>query len=223
MAEVLETVAFGTAGRKRQNRVQTVQCLNRRLFIHTEHRCVSRRVQVQPYDIGGLGFKVRIVAGHVAFQPMRFQAGFLPGAMHRIFANAERRSQFAATPVRRAVLRPFPRGRQYLGPQHGRDHRGRLARMTSIQTVYAGTKETHLPAADGRCRGPQLPLDGAVRCTLSQHQYQPGTEHIPGWKRAGLGNAAQFDSLFFIQRNIVDRHGNLDVSHTSNVYSATGH
>jgi hypothetical protein len=33
VAKVLETVAFGTSGRKRQNRVQPVQCLNRRLFI----------------------------------------------------------------------------------------------------------------------------------------------------------------------------------------------
>jgi len=90
--------------------------------------------------------------------------------------------------------------------------------MTSIQTVYTGSKETHLPAADGRCRGPKLPLDGAVRCTLSQHQDQPGTEHIPGWQRTGLSNAAQFDSLFLIQHNVVGRHDNLYVSHAVNVY-----
>ena len=95
--------------------------------------------------------------------------------------------------------------------------------MTSIQTVYAGTKETNLPAADGRCRGPKLPLDNAVRCTLGQHQDQPGTEHIPGWQRTGLGNAAQFDSLLLTQFNIVSGHDSLDVCHPSNVYSATGH
>src|SRR5215469_17265790 len=42
VAEVLETVAFGTSGRKRQNRVQPVQCLDRRLFIDAEHRRVAR-------------------------------------------------------------------------------------------------------------------------------------------------------------------------------------
>ena len=119
VAEVLETVAFGTSGRKRQNRVQPVQCLNRRLFIHTEHRGVARRIQVQPNDIGGFGFEVRIVAGHVAFQTMRFQAGFLPGAMHGIFADTQDRSQLAATPVRRAILRLSPRADSILARNVG--------------------------------------------------------------------------------------------------------
>jgi hypothetical protein len=66
------------------------------LFIHTEHRRVARRVQVRPDDIGGLGFKVRIVACHVALKPRRFQTSFLPGAMHDVFADTESRSQFAA-------------------------------------------------------------------------------------------------------------------------------
>jgi hypothetical protein len=65
--------------------------------------------------------------------------------------------------VRRAVVRLFPCRRQYPGPQPGREHFGRLSGMAGIQSVYAKTKETPLPAADRRCRGSQLPLDGVVR------------------------------------------------------------
>ena len=54
MAVVLETVAFGSSGRKRQNRVEPVQGLNRRLFIHTKHRRVLRRIQVQSDDSAAL-------------------------------------------------------------------------------------------------------------------------------------------------------------------------
>lgn len=103
---------------------------------------MPRRIQVQPDDIGGLGFKVGILAGHVALKPMRFQTSFLPGAMHGVFADTESRSQFAATPVRRAVVGLFPRPRQYPGPQPGREHGGRLSGITGIQSVYAKTKDS---------------------------------------------------------------------------------
>ena len=35
-----------------------------------------------------LAFELRIVAGHVAFQAVRLQAGLLPDAMHGVFADA---------------------------------------------------------------------------------------------------------------------------------------
>jgi hypothetical protein len=93
----------------------------------------------------------------------------------------------------------------------------------SIQPIHAGIKEPRLPAADGRRRRPQLPLDGVERCTLSQHQNQPGTKHISGGQRTGLSNASQLHTLLFAQHNIIAWHNESDASSASNVYSETGH
>ena len=87
-----------------------------------------RRAQIEAEDVGGFAFEFRIVAGHVAFETVRFQARFLPHAMHGLFADAERSGQFAATPVRRPVARFSPRGRQDAGAQSRSQHTGLLAR-----------------------------------------------------------------------------------------------
>ena len=91
VAVVLESMALGAPRGKRQNRIQPIQRLNGRLFIHAEHGRVLRRIQIQADDIGGFGLEVRIVAGHVAFQPMRLQAGFFPDPMYGVFADAQSR------------------------------------------------------------------------------------------------------------------------------------
>jgi hypothetical protein len=56
-----------------------------------------------------------------------------------------------------------------------------------------------------------------------QHQDEPGAEDISGGQRAGLGNTAEFQLLVFAEHHTIDGHTCLDVSRTSNVYSATGH
>ena len=91
-----------------------------------------RRTQIEAEDVGGFTFEFRIVAGHVAFETVRFQARFLPNAMHSVFADAERSGQFAATPVRRSVARFSPRGRQDAGTQTRSQHPGFLAGMIGI-------------------------------------------------------------------------------------------
>lgn len=125
MAVVLEPMAFSTSRRERQNRIQAIQRLDGGLLIHTEHGRVPGRIHVQPNDIGGFGFKIRIVTSHVTLQPMRFQAGFFPGAMHGIFADTQGRCQFATTPARRSVSGLLTVRRQDFRPQpwgqHGAD------------------------------------------------------------------------------------------------------
>jgi hypothetical protein len=72
---------------------------NCRLFIHAEHCRVLRRIQVQTDDVGGFRFEIRIVAGQLTPDPMRFQARFFPHPVHRIFADAQMNREFAATSV----------------------------------------------------------------------------------------------------------------------------
>jgi hypothetical protein len=43
-----------------------------------------RRVQIEAEDVGRFGFELGIIAGHVTFEAVRFQTGFLPNPMHGI-------------------------------------------------------------------------------------------------------------------------------------------
>ena len=45
-----------------QHWVKPIQRLNGGLFMHTEHRRMTGRIEVQADDVGSFGFKVRIVA-----------------------------------------------------------------------------------------------------------------------------------------------------------------
>jgi hypothetical protein len=101
-----------------------------------------RRIQVQPDDIRRFGFEIRIVAGHIPLQTMRLQTGFFPNAMHSILADAQFGSQFAAAPVCSTVLRLPAGGRENPRPQLRGKHRSRLAGMTGIQAVDAGSDES---------------------------------------------------------------------------------
>ncbi len=114
---VFKSMAFGAAGGKRQNRIEPIQCLNRRLLINTEHGGMLRRIQIQSDNVGGFGLEVRIVAGHIPLQPMRLQPRFFPDAMHGILADAQLRGEFAATPVSGTILRLSAGGRQNPGSQ----------------------------------------------------------------------------------------------------------
>jgi hypothetical protein len=58
MPIVLEAVALGPPGAKRQHRVEAIEGLNRGLLIDTEHRSVLRRIDVEPDHIGGLALEV---------------------------------------------------------------------------------------------------------------------------------------------------------------------
>ena len=99
MPVVLKAVMFGAAWRERQDGIETIQGLNGGLLIDTEHGRVLGRVQIEAEDVGRFGFEIGIIAGHVAFEAVRFQAGFLPNPMHGVFADAQCGSQLTATPV----------------------------------------------------------------------------------------------------------------------------
>ena len=51
---IFKPIAFDAAGGKRQDRVEPIECLNRRLLINTEHGGMLRRVQIQSDNVGGL-------------------------------------------------------------------------------------------------------------------------------------------------------------------------
>jgi len=166
MAVVLETMTLGAARRERQNRVESIQSLNRGFLIDREHSRVLRRIQVQAENVGCFALKLRIVTGQITLQAVGFEASFFPHAMHRVFADAQRCRQFAAAPMRRTIFGLLAHGRQNPSSQRWSQNRGCLPGMIGIQTVESGFEKALLPADDGGCAGLQLPFDGVVRMLL---------------------------------------------------------
>ncbi len=164
--------------------------MNGGLLIDAEYGRVLRRAQIEAEDVGGFGFELGIVAGHVAFETVWLQSRFLPNPMHGVFADAQHGGQLAATPVRGPVVRFSPRGRQDTGAQSRSQHPGFLAGMIGVQSLESVLPEALLPANDGGRRGLELSLDCVERRAFGQHQNQLGAKHISGGQRTGLGDAA---------------------------------
>ena len=141
------------------------------------------RIEIEAEDVGRFDFKLGIIAGPVAFEAVRFQAGFLPNPMHGVFADAQRGSQLAATPVCRPVAGFSPRGGQDAGAQSGSQYIGLLPGMIGVQSLEAATPEALLPAHDGGRRGLELSLDrvegrafASIRISLARNTYPAGSE-----------------------------------------------
>jgi hypothetical protein len=81
---------------------------NGSFLIEAEHSRMLRSIQIQPDNVCGFGFDLRIIAGHVAFPAMRLQTSLFPYAMGSVLADAQCRGELPATLVGRANLRPFP-------------------------------------------------------------------------------------------------------------------
>ena len=116
---VFKPMALNAAGGERQNRVEPIKCLNRRLFINAEHGGMLRWVQIQSDNVGGFRLKVRIIACHIPIQPMRLQPSFFPNAMDGILADAQLRGELAATPLRGTIPGLSARSRQNPGSRFG--------------------------------------------------------------------------------------------------------
>src|SRR5271169_5594688 len=145
---VLKSVTFGASWRERQDGIKTIQGLNGSLLIDAEYGRVLGRIEIEAEDVGRFGFEIGIIAGHVAFEAVRFQTGLLPNPMHGVFADAQRGSQLAATPVRGPVAGFSPRVGQNSGAQSGSQYTGLLTGMIGVQSIESVTTEALLPAND---------------------------------------------------------------------------
>src|SRR5215831_234804 len=117
MPVVLEAMTLGASGRERENRVEPIQSLDRRLLIDAEHGCMLRRIQIQTENVGRFAFELGIVAGQVTLQTVGFETSFLPDSMDGVFADSQSGRQFATAPMRRSIARLLAGGRQNPGSQ----------------------------------------------------------------------------------------------------------
>ena len=96
MAVVLKAMAFESAWRKQQNRIEPVERLDRSLLIDAEHGRMCRRIQIQPDYVGGLRLEIRIIGGHVALKPVRLNSVLRPNTRHHHVRDPERLTQLAS-------------------------------------------------------------------------------------------------------------------------------
>ena len=107
-----------------------------------------RRFHVESDDVGGFLFEVRIVASHVAIQPVRFEASLPPNALHAGFAQSESRRHLSTSPVRAAVIRRLSRLAQNARLNDWRNRACFATFMSWFETRNALLFETAFPTRD---------------------------------------------------------------------------
>src|SRR5260221_14639755 len=112
MTKIFKAMPFGSARGERQNRVQSVECLDCALLIDTEHCSVERWLKVQANDVGRLLFKLRVIAGHVPTHSMRLNTEIAPDTAHARLTNAQLFGQPIAAPMGRTIPGTLTRGLQ---------------------------------------------------------------------------------------------------------------
>src|SRR5215475_14411762 len=102
---VFKSMALGSTWREWKHRIETIKGLNSGLLIDTKHSGMLGRMDIKTNDVGGLGFEIGIVGGHIALQTMRSQTRALPYPSHRHSWNAQMSGQLTHAPMSRPVWR----------------------------------------------------------------------------------------------------------------------
>ena len=195
VAIVFKPMALEPPGRQRQHWIQPVQGLDGGLFVHAKHRRMLRRFDVQSDNIGRLGFKVGVVGGQVAFDPMWLKPGALPHPRHHHVANAQVAGQLAAAPVGGTIGRRSAGPFQNLGLQRRGSLLHRAAAVVRVQARQPLGFETTLPATDIVGVAAQHLANRQVGFALRQQQDQPRTAYILGRQGARAHPIPQFRAL----------------------------
>src|SRR6266850_711886 len=165
MAVIFKPMTFGSTGRERQHRIESIQSLDSGLLINAEYRRVLRRFDVQPDDVGCLGFKVGIVGYHIAFQPVRFQARSLPDPRYHHVTGPDMFRQLAATPMRRTIWWLLACTRQNSRLQFRRSLFRLSTTVTRMQSSQSMLQESPLPRTDVAAVATQSLANGTERLT----------------------------------------------------------
>ena len=217
--EVLEAVSLGAARRERQDRVFAIQRLDRGLLIDAEHRRVLWRVQIQADDLGRLGLEVRIVRGHVAFEPMRSQRVLAPDARHHHVRDLELCRQLSRAPVSRPVERlALDAPLQDARLQRRRQGRGQLPGVPAEQAGQALGHEALAPAINEAVRAVQLVANRRPGVPRIEQQNEARTARLNGPPRLARRSLREFALFHFGQGNCASH-----APEYTRVLAVTGH
>src|SRR6266481_4431938 len=175
---VLKTVSLGSSGGERQHGIQSVQSLNGALFVDAKDSRINWRLQIQANDISSFGFKIRVVAGHVAAKAVGLQSCFGQNTGYSRMVGAKFGRQLPSTPVRRAILGFLSGRRQNLSFELGGLLAGYLATMTTEKTCQALVHKAFAPKSHRVDAASQLPTYRPLRPAASNQEDNLGPLHL---------------------------------------------
>ena len=83
MTDVFVGPGAGFASPQREPRLGSVERLDARFLVHTQHQRILRRVEIQPNNVQQLGFKIRVRAEGERADSVGLQFGGNQHGMHR--------------------------------------------------------------------------------------------------------------------------------------------
>jgi len=183
-----------------------------------------RRVEVEAKDIGGLRFKLRIVARRVSLQTMRFHPGARPDPLHGRLAQPQGSSHLAARPMRRAVRWQVLQFLQHSRLYGGGGHSHPASPITRNQPFAPFLFESLFPASKGGRAGLQPLGDHLIGLALRQAQNQSGPENLSGTSNSRTCNSPQVSSIFVRKmQNWLLGHTSLEAQHYTYDLTGTAH
>src|ERR1700730_5795777 len=187
LADVLEAMAFGAAGRQRQDGVASIEGLDGGLFVEAEYDRVLGRVQVEGDHVGRLGLEIGVVRSHVALEAMRLQTRPGPNSSHPHVRDAEVSGQLAAAPVGASVGRRLAGGSQNLSLQPVSLRSRVSSPVSGIEAVQSLGQETRAPEPDETLTAVKLVFDLGVGTTIGQEEHEARSLGILCTHRTALG------------------------------------
>ena len=178
VAVVLKTVSLGSSGREWQDRIEPVQSLDGALFVDAKDGSFDWRLQIQAYDVSRLGFKIRVVAGHVAAKAVGLQSGFSQNTGHSRMVGAEFGRQLPSTPVRRAILGFVSDRSQNPSFELGALLAGYVATVTTKKTCQALVPKAFQPKSHRVDAASHLPTYRPLRPAARNQEDNLGPLHL---------------------------------------------
>src|SRR5215207_150215 len=206
VAVILKAMSLGSARRKGQDRIESVQGLDSSLFVYAKDGGMIRRVQIKADNVGGLLLKVGILAQHVTAQPVRLKAMASPNPRNGHLIGAKGGGQPTAAPVGGSVVRTAT------GPLQ--NARLKLccirAHFATLMTRYQSRQPAHQKAFSPalHIRGTTLQHAGyrTHSKARAQRENDLGAPGIPGSNRSRPNPPAQFSAFRRTNHNSLVLH-----------------
>src|SRR5580765_6457150 len=206
VAKVFKAVRLGPPRRKRQHRIQSIQGLNRGLFINAKDCGMGRRLQIEANDVGRLGLEVRIIADHVMAQTVRLQPVASPDPGHHHMGGPEFDGQAPTAPVSAAVLRTAAGPFQNTCFQLGRVRRRDAPFMPGCQSAESLVPESSGPALNIGGATLHMSRRGTYSLTGSQLQNKTGAARILRPNGSRTSPPLKFPTLRWSKNQAFGRH-----------------
>ena len=203
---ILKTMGLGSARRKRQDGIQSVQGLDSALFVYAKDGGMIRRVEIKADDVSRLLLEIGIIAQHVTAQSVRLKAVSCPNPRNGHVIGAQHRGQPATAPgggsVPRTTAGPFQNARLKLG--------GITAHLTTLMTSHqprqTACQKTLSPALDVRGTTPKHAGDGTHPKARAQRKNNSGAPGILCADRSRSNAPTQFSALRWTNHNFLFLH-----------------